>query len=271
MPAPPGTIIETFDSGRAMSGDTETNELRYIVTDVAAESDVIALVAYTAPTSIGPMERKAIDVQPLGNEVWDCTVAYEGKPDESQYTFETGGATTHITQSLSTIGRYPVGDPFATPPVLDPPDFKGAIGVNGDNIEGTDITVPQFNFTETRKVASSAVDGAYKLALFHCTGKVNNATFKGFAAGEVLFLGASGSKRGYEHWEITFKFAASPNAADLPVGDFTVDDKKGWEYLWVRFQDAEDDDAKALVKRPIAAYVEQVYESADFSTLGIGT
>jgi hypothetical protein len=190
--------------------------------------------------------------------------AYEGKPDETQYTFETGGATAHITQSLQTIARHAAAGQTA-------PDFNGAIGVNGDSIDGTDITVPVYNFTETRKMLASTVTGAYKLALFYCTGRVNHATFKGFAAGEVLFLGASGSKTGSEHWEIAFKFAASPNVTNLAVGNITVAAKKGWEYLWVRFRDENDGAANALVKRPAAAYVERVYDSADFSTLGIGT
>ena len=264
-PAPAGEIFEAFDSGKSLSGETETTELRYIVNDVDNEDDVIVLVAYTAPVDIGPMQRQAIDVTPLGNGIWECTVSYEGKPDDTQYTFETGGATTHTTQSLATVGRY-------APAGQTAPDFQGAIGVNGDSIDGTDITVPVYNFTETRKMLASTVTGAYKLALFNATGKTNDATFKGFAAGEVLFLGASGSKTGYEHWELTFKFAASPNVTALDVGGtITVASKKGWEYLWVRFRDVDDAAAKTLVKRPVAAYVERVYESANFSTLGIGT
>ncbi len=85
----------------------------------------------------------------------------------------------------------------------------------------------------------------------------------------MLFQGASGSQRGQEDWEITFSFAASPNATGLTMGDITDIDKKGWEYLWVRYQDAEDEDV--LVKQPAAAYVEQVYPYGDFSLLGIGT
>ena len=45
--------------------------------------------------------------------------------------------------------------------------------------------------------------------------------------------------------------------------------KKGWEYLWGRY--AEDAAAKAIVKRPAAAYIEKVYEEGDFAGLGIGT
>ena len=36
-------------------------------------------------------------------------------------------------------------------------------------------------------------------------------------------------------------------------------------------EDAEDATAKAIVKRPVAAYVEKVYEEGNFAALGIGT
>jgi hypothetical protein len=179
-----------------------------------------------------------------------------------EHPFDTGGGTTHITQSLATVNSYaPAGE--------TPPDFKGAIGVSTDSVEGTDITIPVFNFTETHYVPVALLTGAYKVVLFYLTGRVNHAPFKGFARGEVLFQGASGSQRGQEDWEITFSFAASPNATGLTVGDITDIDKKGWEYLWVRYQDAED--ADVLVKQPAAVYVEQVYLYGDFSLLGIGT
>ena len=37
-----------------------------------------------------------------------------------------------------------------------------------------------------------------------------------------------------------------------------------------RYGDAEDNAAKTIVKKPVAAYVEKVYELADFSGLGLG-
>jgi hypothetical protein len=132
----------------------------------------------------------------------------------------TGGGKTHMTQSLATVNSYAL-------PGEDPPDFKGAIGVNNDSVEGTDITIPVYNFKETHYIPIALVTPAYKAALFYLTGKVNDAPFKGFARGEVLFLGASGSQQGTEDWEIAFKFAASPNATDLTVGDITGIEKKG--------------------------------------------
>ena len=112
---------------------------------------------------------------------------------------------------------------------------------------------------------------SYKAILRSLTGKVNNASFKGFSAGEVLFLGASGSKRGDDDWEISFRFAASENRSYITVGDITGVAKKGWEYMWVRYADAEDDEAKAIVKKPVAVYIEKVYEEGSFGAFGIGT
>jgi len=55
------------------------------------------------------------------------------------------------------------------------------------------------------------------------------------------------------------------------VGPISGISKKGWEYLWVRYADAEDTGSNTLVKQPVAAYVEKVYEDGNFAALGIGT
>ncbi|RLS54091.1 MAG: hypothetical protein DWH91_12750, partial [Planctomycetota bacterium] len=62
-----------------------------------------------------------------------------------------------------------------------------------------------------------------------------------------------------------------PNATGLVIGEITGINKEGWEYLWVRYADAEDTTAKVLVKKPIAVYVEQVYPTNSFASLGIGS
>lgn len=50
----------------------------------------------------------------------------------------------------------------------------------------------------------------------------------------------------------------------LPRG-ITGINKKAWEYVWVRFEDKEG--AGALVKQPVAVYVEEVYEEGDVTGL----
>jgi hypothetical protein len=41
--------------------------------------------------------------------------------------------------------------------------------------------------------------------------------------------------------------------------------------MWVRYADAEDAAAKAIVKKPVAVYIERVYDEGDLAGLGIGT
>ena len=247
-----------------------STELHYIVTDTDDELAAITAVRATAPATHNDLARGEITVDPTGPTTWDAVVQYIGANEgelevgESSYSFDTGGGTQHITQALSHIASY-------APAGKTAPDFKGAIGATADSVEGVDITVPVYNFSETHILANSVVTNAYKGKLAALTGRTNNAAFKGFAAGECLFLSASGSKRGKGDWEITFHFAASPNKTGLTVGDITGIAKKGWEYLWVRYEDAVDATAKALVKKPLAVYIEKVYEEGSFSDLNIGT
>jgi hypothetical protein len=259
------TIQERYDSREATAGvESPSVDLIYIVEGTEDDADVRTLVESTIPALYAGLLFQTYHITHQGGGVWEVSVRY-GKQEpketgESSFSFDTGGVTAHITQSLATVSRHA--------PSGTAPDCQGAIGVSTDSVEGTDITVPVYNFTETHYLDVAAVTGAYKAALFHLTGKVNNASFKGFAVGEVLFLGASGSQRGADDWEITYRFAASPNVTGLAVGAITGIAKKGWEYLWVRYADAEDQNI--LVKQPIAVYVEQVYQLGDFSALGIG-
>jgi hypothetical protein len=260
----PITIIEKFDSREATEGvENPTADLLYSIQGTEDDVAVRGLVESTVPAFYVGLPFQEYHIKPLGNGLWEASARYaKHDPKESSFSFDTGGGTQHITQSLKTIGKH-------APPGEVAPDFKQAIGVTTDSVEGADITVPVYNFTETHYIDSSLVTGAYKATLFFLTGRTNAGVFKGFQPGEVLFLGSSGSKRGKDDWEITYRFAASPNVTGLKIGDIVGIDKKGWEYLWVRYADAED--AKVLVKQPIAVYVEKVYEEGDFSGLGVGT
>ena len=144
---------------------------------------------------------------------------------------------------------------------------------NEGNVNGVDVTMPVLNFPETHTMAGSRVTTSYKKSVAALTGTVNRSSFRGFAAGEVLFLGASGQKRSKKAsapWEITFRFAVSPNQSSLSVGKLKVSNKKGWDYLWVRYADKVADNKKNVIKEPVAAYVEQVYPEGDFGNLGLG-
>jgi len=269
------TLTEKVDSRETVTGERPSVTMHYILDGTSDDITAKTLLLNSTPTTYDGLVRDECTLEPIfvdtttGQGKWACTVRYVAweyqyqSPEvgESSFAFDTGGGTQHITQSLATVGRY-------APAGRTAPDFKGAIGVTHDNVEGVDITVPVYNFSETHYIPDANVN---KAAYFVLTGKVNSAPFKGLAAGECLFLGASGSKRGEDDWEITFRFAASPNRTNIQIGNITVASKKGWEYLWVRYADAEDAGSNTLVKQPVAVYVEKVYEEGDFSALEIGT
>jgi hypothetical protein len=259
-------VHEKWESRETTEGESPSVDLVYIIRGTDDDLAAKEALAEASPVFYDGLVRQSLHIERVAEDIWEGSARYgplqPRQTGDSTYQFDTGGGTQHITQSLQTVGRY-------APPGKTAPDFQGAIGVTHDNVEGVDITVPVYNFSETHYLSDAAVTPAYKATLFFLTGKVNGGPFRGFQMGEVLFLGASGSKRGTEDWEITFRFAASPNVAGLVVGDIGGISKRGWEYLWVRYADAEDMASGTLVKRPIAAYVEQVYPYGDFGGLGI--
>ena len=288
----PITVAEKYDSRQSTTGSNAQVTLTYIASGSDDDLAIKSAVENFAPETYDGLPRQSVQIEPISEEYWDASVRYAdssspsstsgGTPDpgsnEYTYSFDTMGGTQHITQSLDTVSSY------ADSSIPSAPDFHGAIGVSNTNgnaeVQGVDVTVPIYNFSETHYLTVEQVTPEYKGTLFQLTGKVNNATFRGLAAGECLFLGASGTLHGTEFtdgtsgggdWEITYRFAASPNKTGITIGSISGIAKKGWEYLWVRYADVEDMNAMAMVKRPVAAYVEQVYESADFSSLDIGS
>ena len=262
------TITEAAGSGVRTAGTSPSAELRYHVNGTSSDSTALSLVEAASPATYEGLFRQSWRVEPLeGGSIWEATVTYGagGTTGESTFQFSTTGGQQRVTQSLATVST-------GVPPNHDTtPDFARAINVTENSAEGVDITVPVSSFTETHYLPASAVTGAYKAVVFRLTGRVNGSPWRGFAAGEVLFLGAEGSRRGGGDWELSFKFAASPNVAGQTIGDCSPVDKEGWHLLWIRYEDIEDESARMLVKRPRAVYVEQVYEYADFTQLGIGS
>jgi len=269
-------ISENYLSRAWSLGQRAGRELIYDIFEATDEADAKTILAATAPAAYQGLAIEELSAEPVDYQMWRGYARYSRVEDASEYTFTTRGGTQKLTQSLGTVGAY-------APSGMTAPNFKGAIGVSEDKVEGVEVTSPTFQFSESHRITDAVMASGYKLTVFGLTGKVNNASFKGFAAGEVLFLGADGTKRGDEDWQITYSFACSPNAVNLNVGgntsgyyggsggSITITSKLGWDYLWVRYADFEDATAFSLVKQPIAAYVERVYQFGDFSTLLIGT
>lgn len=263
---------EKFKSRHTVAGANPSAELIHLA-DVEGETDedlaIKTAALATLPDTYDDKPRQTIEIDELAPGLWQVTTTYAYTfsafvlpSDGSASSFDTTGGTRHLTQSLKTIGRYAVG-------TATPQDFKGAIGVSEHGVEGVDIPDRRFVFRETRIVPDADVDAAFMANIWGLTGMVNGGDFLVYPAGSVLFEGATGAQRSETEWEIVYHFAFQPNATDLSVGEISGIAKKGWEYLWVVYEPAVDEDAQALVRTPSAVFVEQVFEEGDFTALGL--
>lgn len=178
-----------------------------------------------------------------------------------EYEFEIGGQSVTLTHSINTT-PYTGGGRTA-------PDFNGGINVSADGkIQGIQVERALSQFAITKHWETSLLTEAYQLTLEGLASRVNNATFRGRAAGSVRFLGARGRING-EVTPITYRFEHSPNETNVTVGDITVAVRNGFQYLDVYRRKVSDSGAKKIVELPHSVFVHDVFESGDFSQLGL--
>lgn len=180
-------------------------------------------------------------------------------------SFGISSENIHITQALLTISRTPVAGVTAA-------DYKGAIGADSEgNLTGCDIPAPKLSWSETVYRPLAYVSHNYVSGLGEIIGHWNLYTFRTKAPGSVMCVGVQGSANWEKkRWELTFNFEHSPNVEGITIGEITGIAKRGYDYLDVHYEQANDDDAKKLVPRPIQVDVLQVIDGRDFSGLGIG-
>ena len=255
---------EMFGSPVINLGSNPTAEITYRIRGSEDEVEISNYAAAQFPLLFLNMVRDNIRLQPTGFQRWSGRANYIQAPSTGSFTdapssFETSGGTQHIKFSRETLGSYAPNNGTAA-------DFKGAINCNGKTVKGTDVVVPVYKFTEPLILPAILVNQAYRLNLFAATGKTNSGSFKGFDAGEVLFLGATGAPRGENEYAITGRFAASPNLTNVSIGDITGISKGGWNYLWCYFEDGVGENT--LLKKPLFAYTERVYDSTSLNGFG---
>lgn len=224
-------------------------------------------VANFAPTTFLGLAPVRIDYQEADdNGHTEFTVTYgSGEPAESllRVGFDSTGGTMRATTSLATSSHPRSG--------RTAPDYKGAVEVVHNAPQGVDVVMPALKLVFRYKWPKGVLNINDTIQLAALTGKVNSSSWYGFAAGELLFLGASGELDLTTPTEVQYTFVASPNRT-YNIGTWiTGIQKKGHEHLWVAFEDFEDTSSKKRVQIPLAAYVETMYLDADFATLGIGS
>jgi hypothetical protein len=280
----PAVTIEERNANRRQSG--RGGERHYVIKGATDEPTARAALlgggAGAPPSSISNGTGKTLLLS--GDESWveDVTgttwfgvavyvpFSYDYTPPGSfSISFDISAQTQRIMQSRQTRGTY-------VKPGFVAQDFKGAIGVQHDkSIEGCDIQIPATVLTINQTVAAADVDQAYIVRLTRAVGTMSKTDWKGYFAGELLFVRASGQQRLDGNWDLAFGFAFNPNEIvtidDIGTGGGGAGvNKRGWDYLWCYYEPVNDDINHVTPPRPTAAYVERVYNETDFATLGIG-
>ena len=261
------------------SAEEATSDRIFIIQGTESDEDVHRHVMNNVPSGHLGLDVESYDISPLHDDVWEITVHYKGGAEEKkdsrekqkgeqekdrdgEIQFNTGGATTRLYNSLETIG-YWSPDPPA-------PLFDNAIQVDKEGKpQGTDVVIPTLEWSETHTFPSSMVDYSFMKTLANVTGRVNKSIFRSFAAGEVLFTGASANWND-ESIAVTYSFIASPNINPLKIGDNdTGMEKKGHDFVWIYYEDDVDEAAHCKTKKIRAVYIERIYDEIDFDILGI--
>jgi hypothetical protein len=100
-------------------------------------------------------------------------------------------------------------------------------------------------------------------------GSVNNATFQGYAPGEVLFVSAQGKGFNDSHFDLQFTFEIRKNKTDQQITDLDGNvieyDVDGHDYSWVFYEEVLK--GETVAQNPAQVIVEELYPRADLNDL----
>lgn len=262
----PIDMQETPDS-RMESMLPSSFTLRYRITGEQDQDAVAYYAIASTPTAAlrptGILYRQNIEIEPDGWANYLVTVPYgplARDPGSISFSFDTTGATINIKAAKEHVATYDSGGVAAG-------DWhKGAIGVKGDGeVEGAEIVVPALKLSYGFRHPQGQVNESFARSLASVTGTTNSTTFRGFAAGELLFIGATGSDGTDAEAELQYQFIASQNESGISIGEVTSIVKQGHHYAWVEFKDEVT--AGEAVRQPKRVHIERVYNSTNFAAV----
>jgi len=169
--APGAALIELFDSRRETMSERPSAELHYLAVNCGDEG-VVRLQCGAIPSYYNNIPLQSIEIAERVNDTTWKIIARFGIQNQTVVQYDTSGGTQHITQSIQTVSKY--GD------YCD--DLAGAIGYDGEHVQGVDIVIPNLTWAETYFLTDSQVAAAYPY-YYMLTGKVNSYVFRGLDTG----------------------------------------------------------------------------------------
>ena len=271
----------TVERYASRSKTPKTAERSYWIRGAADEDAALTALMGAAPGTIGTLVivpddcRVEEEAEEGGGYIYRGTAVYkhedEVPPEPGEWTVsvDISGQSTRIYQARSHVADY-------APAGVTAPNFKGAINVADGVVQGADVIVPFVNYTINTRFPTEDIDDAWVRTVSAIVGSQNASTYHGFAAGELLLTRISANQRGDGFTDVSFGFGFSANESSIVItgvnasnaaANITVTSKRGWDYLWVRYEDRTI--GTYTIKQPVSAHVEQVYKDMSFSALGI--
>ena len=255
-------------------------EIHYIVFEARDEEDALQAVFGVAEREVGMATLTRIEIESRENhETYKVRAEYEISSEsggdssnnvekqETTISFDCGGGTKHINYAIVQTehrykyypGQVDIGKAI---------NWNGKVGPESE-IAGIDIPTAQLRESYTRYMKPSQLTTSFRKKVARLVGKVNNGSFKGWDAGEVMFLGMSfsGAEKGPDKIAVTFNFAIQLNEELAEIAGKKFKDKQGFDYAWVLHNsEVTKDGVKVDIE---AIYAARVCERASFRDLGL--
>lgn len=146
-------------------------------------------------------------------------------------------------------------------------------------VEGADSFAIRRIYRLRKTFPYTAFTTSYINAIEDCVGTLNDATFKGVPAKELLFLGARGSIASTGESELSFEFQRRrPPALPMTIGGIEIPaesspgnptDISGWDIIWSQNRPIVDGAVNDLQAGAVGVYVARHLRLTDFDTLNL--
>jgi hypothetical protein len=263
---------EIWDS----KGNVKQHEIKYFVLSPDNKNAAIKAVLDDSPEIDYGLIRSSVRFDGFdddGNA--EITVIYEKEglsgsfsSEESTVSFDCGTGTRHVTNAIRQweLWRKP------NTSIPSPGTFIGWNGKTGPDMQvtGADVPFAQPRETYTKKMRLSQLTTSFKRRVASIVGCVNNAKWKGWEKGEVMFLGCSFSGTSSEEITVTFNFAIQTNETATIADGVPPIRKEGYIYVWTMSETAKSTPSSGSPDMKVkAVYAAQVAQYADFASLGL--
>lgn len=225
------------------------------------------------PTTLSVVD---LVVVPVSGDKCRVTVIYRNDQQESQrdengetWEWDISSEQQHVTsvKTNADVNHFPPEE-----------DTGLGIGIDGDDVHGTDVLRPSASLRVTIDIPEGDLEFKRGVIL-DLASSVNASSWKGYAAGEVLFQNANirkmknnGGDSSIRNWRITYNFLIRKDQGEETVevtsefsdnydpetglGDVSVD-SEAWDHVNITHVDKEVDGKKKTLNQSVHVYKTQ--------------